>query len=154
MHVCRCPLRYPADRVMLPALEGFALKLKLGTLTAAVQAEPALRLTVQHAADTLQALAPPAEPTDWSRSQQATYLNRTCNRLQRDCSECPAVFTFLQDAQQSQRHFELGYFQRQHLDWWVERGGALRWGRLAAHWLPPAVWLVMQLPEAEERPGR
>jgi ferredoxin-like protein FixX len=114
-HVCRCPLRYPAARVVLPALEGFAQQLQLGSLAAAVQAEPALRLMVQHAADALQARVPPVEPVEWSKSglAQCRYEG---------CSECAAVRAFLQDAQQSQQHIKMTYLRRRHMEWWVGRG--------------------------------
>lgn len=116
-HVCRCPLRYPVDSLVLPALEGFAQQLQLGSLAAAVQAVPAVRSMVQQAANALRSKVPrqPVLPTDWSRRADAPRVRCGAAR----CTDCPAVRAFLESAQQSERRFEMGVTRRKHLARWV-----------------------------------
>ena len=97
--------------MLLPALEGMAQQLQLGSLAAAVQAVPGLRAVVQHAVGTLP--QPPAPPEDWSRPAAAHWI--IC--VKRNCVDCPAVRSFLEDARESERRFEmdrkrLGHFAR------------------------------------------
>lgn len=111
--MCRSPLRYPVASVVLPALEGMAQQLQLGSLAAAVQAVPGLRAVVHQAANALrsQIPRPPLLPTDWNRRAQASLVRCGAAR----CADCPAVRAFLENAQQSEQRFVMGATRRKHL---------------------------------------
>lgn len=113
VHVCRSPLRYPVNSVVLPALQDFTQQRQLGSLAAAVQAVPALRTMAQQALNTVQAQAarPPTLPTDWSRPAEAPRVRCTAVR----CADCTAVRAFLESAQQSQQRFAMSAARRKHL---------------------------------------
>lgn len=126
---------------MLPALEGFAQQLRLGSLAAAVQAVPALRGIVQQAANALRAQIPrpPPLPTDWSRRAEAPRVRCGATR----CQDCPAVRAFLEHAQQAERCFSMGATRRKHLArwaavWWISMQAGLVWAGMKGRGLAAA----------------